>query len=32
VKSESVYQERTDNTIAKRKSTKRQTTFYKTHI
>jgi len=31
-KSESVYRRRTDNTMAKRKSTKGQTTIYKTYI
>jgi hypothetical protein len=30
--SESVYRRRTDNTMAKRKSTKGQTTIYKTYI
>jgi hypothetical protein len=30
--SESVYRRRTDNTMAKRKSTKGQTTTYKTYI
>jgi hypothetical protein len=30
--SESVYQRRADNTMAKRKSTKGQTTIYKTYI
>jgi hypothetical protein len=30
--SESVYQRRTDNTMAKRKSTKEQATIYKTYI
>jgi hypothetical protein len=30
-KPESVYHRRTDNTMAKRKSTTGQTTFYKTH-
>jgi hypothetical protein len=30
-KSESVYRRRTDNTMAKRKSTKGQTTIYKTY-
>jgi hypothetical protein len=30
--SESIYRRRTDNTMAKRKSTKGQTTIYKTHI
>jgi hypothetical protein len=30
--SESVYQRRTDNTMAKRKNTKGQTTIYKTYI
>jgi hypothetical protein len=29
---ESVYRRRTDNTMAKRKSTKGQTTIYKTYI
>jgi hypothetical protein len=29
---ESVYQRRTDNTMVKRKSTKGQTTVYKTYI
>jgi hypothetical protein len=32
LKSESVYRRRTDNTMAKRKSTKGQTTIYKTYI
>ena len=31
-KSESVYRRRTNNTLAKRKSTKGQTTIYKTYI
>ena len=31
-KSESVYRRRTDNTMAKRKNTKGQTTIYKTYI
>jgi hypothetical protein len=30
--SESVYRRRTDNTMAKRKNTKGQTTIYKTYI
>ena len=30
--SESVHRRRTDNTVAKRKSTKAQTTIYKTYI
>jgi len=30
--SESIYRRRTDNTMAKRKSTKAQTTIYKTYI
>jgi len=30
--SESVYRRRTDNTMAKRKSTKEQTTIHKTYI
>ena len=30
--SETVYRRRTDNTMAKRKSTKGQTTIYKTYI
>jgi hypothetical protein len=30
--SESVYQRRTDNAMAKRKNTKGQTTIYKTYI
>ena len=30
--SESIYRRRTDNTLAKRKSTKEQTTIYKTYI
>ena len=30
--SESIYRRGTDNTMAKRKSTKRQTTIYKTYI
>jgi hypothetical protein len=30
--SESVYRRRTDNTMVKRKSTKGQTTIYKTYI
>jgi hypothetical protein len=30
--SESVYRRRTDNTMAKRKTTKGQTTIYKTYI
>jgi hypothetical protein len=32
MKSESVYRRRTDNTVTKRKSTKGQTTIYKTYI
>jgi hypothetical protein len=32
VLSESIYQRRTDNTMAKRKSTKGQTMIYKTYI
>jgi hypothetical protein len=31
-KSETVYRRRTDNTMAKRKTTKGQTTIYKTYI